>query len=85
MPKQSPSTPGIEWVDPPPPKTIGKYDDVIAALRQNPGQWAVIRRNIRTANGSFARSLKRRGLEATQRSNADGTTDVYARYVGEDG
>lgn len=70
----------------------GKHREIAKALRQRPGEWAVV---LETANNSSGRSmvvLIKRGrmpaylpagaFESKSRAR-DGVVLVYARYVGE--
>jgi hypothetical protein len=69
----------IKWQDPPTRRQRpGTYDDVIAALKQNPGKWALIIEDWKT-NAAPA-VFKQQRLEATARKNKDGKTwSVFVR------
>lgn len=87
---------GIEWVEAPPEKTIGKrpkqakHSFIARQLRKNPGKWALI---MKDANVATPNSIKKGVLvafrpegafEAVSRVNGrKGRVAVYARYVGE--
>lgn len=68
-----------------PPKTAGrprssKYDAVVAQLRERPGEWALVAKDVPSGTAAH---FKRRGAETTTRNNriVDGRTvsDVWAR------
>lgn len=66
------STTPVTWTDPPPAKAGRRATvftpDVLAALRANPGRWALVKATTRKA-----------GKNADGRR----IYDIYARYVGE--
>jgi hypothetical protein len=69
----------VEWKDPPPRTSVGKYDAVCVELRANPGRWALISTNANKGSATnLASKFKARpGFEARTHGN-----DVYARWVG---
>jgi hypothetical protein len=78
----------IQWKNPPAaPKQEYKLADdtqqIIEALRSNPGEWALIKEDV---NPNVTTSWKKRpGFEAksSKIGKTNGKYDVYARYVGE--
>ena len=86
----------LEWETPTPksaPKVRGsKWDPIARALRQRPGQWAVIGRDTPTSivttirNGQLKCFKPKGAFEAVTRNHTSRwQADVYARYVGENG
>ena len=85
----------IEWEDPAPRASKGagsRWDPVARVLRQNPGKWACIGRNVPTGivttiNKGGLKCFRPEGaFEATTRNHTERwVADVYARYVGEAG
>lgn len=75
----------IIWKDPPPPNrggtVLGKTAKFVAALRANPGRWALYR-SAKTC-GTVVYRRQYPGTEWTTRRREDGRYDVYARWVGE--
>jgi hypothetical protein len=88
----------IRWEDPPPSNTRkeppGKYVHIADALRQRPGEWAVVSEN---ANSNMAYSIKNgtlkgfdppRSFEAVSRGNPgyesrnNMRSTIYARFIG---
>jgi hypothetical protein len=84
----------IEWEEPPPAKSRaypkGVYVDIAKALRQNPGKWAIVRRDGQGNLAIFIRRGQVKGFapagsfEAVSRANGlgRGHATIYARYVG---
>lgn len=62
----------IEWENPPSPRrTVADYVAIVAVLRERPGEWArvyVSEVGDKKAAVAVAQGLRRRGVEATQRS-----------------
>lgn len=83
--------PDITWQDPPPRRSSTKRYGVIRdALRQRPGEWALIRRGASSASAAtMRRAVVWEGFEirsvTTDNKTAGGTPrhDVYARFVGD--
>ena len=81
------STPAIVWEEPPPPKTWGNpqvfTDEIAAALRANPGHWALITTG-RSGGSTGSYKKTHRDFEWTMRTqtSADGTKSykIYARF-----
>jgi hypothetical protein len=82
----------VRWEDPPPSRKPGrrlsKYWTAIAdALKEHPGQWAVIHEGARQGslvarvNGGRSAFAPAGAFEAMERPG-DGMHRVYARYVG---
>lgn len=82
----------IDFMGPPPQATTGsRHAEIAAALKQRPGEWAVVRRTD-TANksGAAAQAIRSGRLRAYAPTGAyeavartvDGEHRVYARYVG---
>ncbi len=79
----------ITWQDPPPAergRTHRFAPDILAALRANPGRWALVIEGH--TNSSVATHFRRRNpeYEVSVRSVRDTHPrryDIYARYVGE--
>lgn len=86
----------IEWLDAPPPVTIGKrpkrpkYYTISRKMMQNPGKWTVV---MRDANVAAANAINKGGLVAFRPAGAyravsrrdgarAGRVNVYATYVG---
>jgi hypothetical protein len=67
----------IVWQDP--PSRGGKgYEQIIEALKQNPGKWALVNPKWKTSAAPAA--FRQHGCEATTRKNDDGKTwSFYAR------
>lgn len=76
-----------------PPTTRGgraespRNREIAEALRQNPGQWALVAEgekndglSVRIRTGK-AKSFAEGTWEATSRGNEDGSIDIYARFV----
>lgn len=83
----------LEWENPPPGQARkgSKWDPIARALRNNPGKWAVIGRDIPTGiittiNRGELKCFQPEGsFEAVSRNHTSRwQADVYARYVGED-
>jgi hypothetical protein len=84
----------LEWEEPPPGarRKGSRWDPIARALRQHPGKWACIGRNIPTGimttiNTAGLKCFRPEGaFEAVARNHTNRwTADVYARYVGDDG
>ncbi|MDK9341382.1 hypothetical protein [Propionibacterium freudenreichii] len=84
--------PQITWTDPPVTKNsggrggAGRWNPVVAQLRDNPGRWALIGNFAGNVPAGF-RTGKTIGwtpgeFEFTQRSTGDHRVDVYARFIG---
>lgn len=90
---------GIVWEDPGPDRRTlhvsrgSQWDDVLARLREHPGQWARIatyaqqgnaaRLAYRIRRGEIASARPTGSFESTSRGRGDGDAfAVYARYVG---
>lgn len=86
----------IQWQTPPPnraggntPSKPSKHQLIASALRDRPGQWALI---MPSATASTVTLIKKGRLpayspsgsfEAVGRNHEDGRCDIYARFVGE--
>jgi hypothetical protein len=80
---------GLKWGDPP---GAGRrvYDNtkwarIADALRERPGEWALVTENGTSGSNSNALHLLARrgpGFEVTSRKQPDNTVNVWARYVG---
>ena len=77
----------IEWADPPPKRTHGKYEETAQSLRANPHRWARIGKG---ASSSFVTNF-RGGRTAAFRPaedwefravTVDDGVELYARFVG---
>lgn len=90
---RTPQPAGLVWEEPPTRTRPGKYAPIAAALRENPGRWAVLR-TYPTTQGKrawgFATAIRqgkfadlRQGFEACART-VDDQVRVYIRYTGED-
>ena len=84
--------PQLTWTDPPEAKNAGgrgaagRWNQVAAQLRDNPGRWALIGNFSGNVPAGF-RTGKTIGwtrdeFEFTQRSTGDHRVDVYARFIG---
>ena len=82
----------IIWDDPGPVRTKqgSKWDPVAKTLKNNPGRWACLGRDMPTAIVTIIRQGKIKcfapggSFEAVTRNHSDRWRgDVYARYVGE--
>jgi len=74
----------IKWEDPGGPTKGGRtdYSEIVKALRENPGRWALIKTD---APASTVQHLKRLyGVEAVSRELKNGRGKIYARWNGED-
>lgn len=77
----------LTWQEPPPSPyqgTHGRYSVVADALRERPGEWALI---LNAKSQSHAGQLRLSpyfagGFELTSRKAANGRYDIYARYIG---
>lgn len=72
----------IEWAEPPGPiysRGTAAIQATVEALKQRPGQWAIILRNTHAARGD---RYKKMGCEVTTRSagKPKGKCDIYARW-----
>lgn len=80
----------IEWNDPPVRhRRTHNWEPVAAALKERPGQWAKVAAGdahrqtpYNIANGQINAFKPAGAFEGRSRIAADGTYDVYARYVG---
>jgi hypothetical protein len=87
----------LEWKDPPPPLTTGawaaRWRVIVAELRERPGEWAIVQRDISHKNGYVLASKIRNGFLRTVGDGCEarfvlsaprsGTGDLYVRYVGD--
>lgn len=82
----------IEW-GVPPPSSQGHSSPgrsqvwtpaVLAALRANPGRWAIVARDAKHNWTFMAWARRNPGFEVTSRGPAGGPLTIYARYVGGD-
>lgn len=76
----------IEWAEPPPPKA-GPHssvftEQVLAALRANPGKWALIKRDHPNAQSAADYPKRHPEFETTARGS-NKHFDIYARYIGD--
>ena len=79
----------LQWKAPEPsawaPRRTTKWKSIADALRDRPGQWALVAESVSRA---LASGIKKRVLlpgefEITTRKNGeDGKCDMYARYIG---
>lgn len=75
----------IEWAEPAPrvyAALSAKAAPFLEALRQHPNEWAIFRHDAVTGKVNDLRHVK--GVEITSRPNGDGTSTVFARWVGVD-
>lgn len=83
-----PSTPNViavvEWSEPPirtgrgrDPRKSALFNNVVEALRAEPGKWAIVRTDC---SEKGARPFKRRGCETSVRADGAGTFTVWARW-----
>jgi hypothetical protein len=78
---------GFAFVDAPPaPRNGAEHAAIAAALKANPGRWALILRGV---NRSTAGNIKSGMIKAYPRgefearsNGTDAAADIYARYVG---
>lgn len=76
----------IRWEEPPAAPT--HHDRIAADLRSRPGQWALVMERVnrnnatKISNAVHAAYLPAGAFEATSVGRGDGTTDIFARYVG---
>lgn len=72
----------MKWQNPPSRSTLGAlYDEMIAELTTNPGEWALIKEDWKTSAPPAA--FQKAGCETTTRANKDTspkTWSLYARY-----
>jgi hypothetical protein len=88
----------LRWEEPPShgntsQPDAGRWAPIAAALKERPGEWAVIAEGLKPGtSGPMVTRIKKgqRGcwapagaFEARGRSNGDGLVRLYARYVGE--
>lgn len=83
----------IEWATPPPPiagrKASIMTDQIVSAVRDRPGEWALIFKNASSSKSSAVRGYVARHpeFEMTSRTVTKAPAplafDVYLRYVGE--
>ncbi|WP_413800117.1 hypothetical protein [Streptomyces iranensis] len=88
--------PDVEFVGPPLATNVSKHHAIAAALKERPGEWAVVQRSVSAAGaGSTAQAIRTAKLaayapagsfEAVSRTvkgeNGDGEHRIYARFVG---
>ncbi len=79
----------IEFREPPPSRGgregSGRYREIAAAIRERPGEWAVLGdfANPGVASGGRMAAFRpATDFEATSRTRPDGRYDVFVRYVG---
>ena len=77
----------IDWIAPPPPRVRqSSYftDDVRAALRNRPGEWARIATARKASNGALVRRWPDFEFVTRVVHDEDGQVrfDIYARYTG---
>lgn len=75
----------IDWAEPPAVSRgarPSKFDPVIEALKEKPGEWALVLEDV---NSASARVFIKKGCEITTRSTGknDGKVNVYARFPGD--
>ena len=87
----------LEWREPPTVSSGGKPAKIALAaiaLREHPGQWALITGDSGLSNRTYASYIKTARItawrpagsfDAVSRKRPDGQFDIYARYVGENG
>lgn len=79
-------TPDVTFGELPPERPPGvsdKHQPIVEALKERPGEWALVRRGLSTATAARSRSrLQQLGALAVTRSSADGEglRDVWARW-----
>lgn len=88
--------PVLQWVTAPPATTVleafrhvGKYDSVIASLKERPNEWALVGDGFNGVPHSSAQHLKKKGLTVVTRTVPGAARDhkgnkliaVYAAYV----
>ena len=77
----------IEWAEPPASgsnRTGTVFTaEVVAALRANPGRWALVKKSHRGRAVAALFAKRHPEFEATTRKQPGGMFDIYARYVGE--
>jgi hypothetical protein len=81
------------WEDPQQPSRA-EWREIAADLRAHPGEWALVHSGSSEAAMRKAAARIKKGspkafepagdFDAASRKSGDGTTDVYARYVGGD-
>lgn len=77
----------IIWQDPPADGRSArrsKHDEFRAALRGNPGRWALLGNRSPAVAYTFRRSDLWNGFEIAVRNVKSGRGDVYARFVGDE-
>lgn len=74
----------IVWEDPPEakygPRSPGRLRELVDQLRAHPGKWALVKANAPKSGTTNYYLRDRYGCEVVQRSNADGTFNIYARW-----
>lgn len=78
----------LEWKEPP-PKGNGDVDRVVQLLKQNPGKWARVSKDM-ASSGAGAKWRKAGcdiAVRPAEKPRADGKSsyDVYARWTGPEG
>jgi len=80
----------ITFTDPPAAtrgKLWGRHQQIAEALRERPGDWALVMEGVNGSNSHSIRTARIKAYapagayEATARKNGD-RHDIYARYVG---
>lgn len=82
------SSVSINWEEPPANIQVrNNWDEIAAALRENPARWAKVCEN--TSTGQAVHLKKRGGFEckfvSAGRGYKRGYVDIYARFVGDSG
>lgn len=72
----------VEWSEPPERQARRDYSALVDTLRSHPGQSAIVRHDAPTGNVTDLRNVP--GVKVTSRPNGDGTSTVWARWVGVD-
>lgn len=84
----------VRWEDPPPHGNRSQWQPVAEALRERPGEWALIAEGLKSGSaGAMSNAIKvgrfscwrpAGTFESRTSARGDGLTDLYARYVGGD-
>jgi hypothetical protein len=84
----------VEWAEPPTPVRYKRsnvdWASIADALRANPGEWAVVARNVNPSSVTHMRQGRLKAFEPAGSFEASGqgrnengqTAEVYARFVG---
>lgn len=79
----------IVWAEPPfsgGGHPHGKYKAALSAVRERPGEWAMIGRHSSQTAVNIKRGLvagaERGEFDAVGRNQKDGKADIYVRYIG---